>query len=111
MEVTKEQHGVVTVVAVIGSLDALTAPQLAQFFNEQLAEGQVKLVANLIQMDYTSSAGLRVILNTVKEARQKGGDVRLTGVATTVSKVFEMSGFRNILKFYNTLDEAVASYG
>lgn len=111
MELTKEQKGAVTVVSVAGSLDALTAPQLSQLFNEQLAEGNVKMVANLIQMDYTSSAGLRVILNTVKEARQKGGDVRLTGVAPTVTKVFDMSGFRNILKFYDTLDQAVASYG
>jgi anti-sigma B factor antagonist len=111
MEITKEQNGAVTVVGIVGSLDALTAPQLADFFQQQLAGGNAKLVADLKSLEYTSSAGLRVILNTVKEARQKGGDVRLAGVGPNVSKVFEMSGFHNILKFYPDAAGAVASYG
>ena len=111
MEVTQEQRGSVTVVSINGSLDALTAPTLSEFLNQRLAEGNVRLVANLAHLDYTSSAGLRVILNTVKEARQKGGDVRLAGVTSNVAKVFEMSGFHNILKFFANADAAVASFG
>lgn len=111
MEVSQEQKGSVTVVSISGSLDALTAPTLSEYLNKQLAEGKVRLVANLAALDYTSSAGLRVILNTVKEARQKGGDVRLAGVSSNVSKVFEMSGFHNILKFFPNADAAVTSFG
>ena len=111
MDVSKEQHGAATIVSIVGSLDALTAPKLSEFLNQQLAEGNIKIVANLSGLEYTSSAGLRVILNTVKEARQKGGDVRLTGVNTNVSKVFEMSGFHNILKFYPDVAAAATSFG
>lgn len=111
MEVSQQESGSVTIVSITGSLDALTAPTLSEFLNARLAEGKVRLVANLAALDYTSSAGLRVILNTVKEARQKGGDVRLAAVSSNVSKVFEMSGFHNILKFYPNAQAAVASFG
>lgn len=110
MEITHRQDNHVTVVAVIGSLDALTAPALAEFFNAQLAAGNSKLVVDLAKLDYTSSAGLRVLLNTVKDARARGGDLRLAAAQLSVKKVFDLSGFVSIMQFYPEVAAAVASF-
>ena len=110
MEVKHEERGAVTVASIIGSLDAMTSPQLTGFFTRQLADGRFNLVADLTALDYTSSAGLRVLLNTTKEARQRGGDVRLAATQANVKKVFELSGFTSIMKFYPDVESAVASY-
>jgi anti-sigma B factor antagonist len=59
---------------------------------------------------YTSSAGLRALLATVKDARSRGGDLRLAAVNPAVRKVLDLSGFTSILKVYDEVDEAVASY-
>jgi anti-anti-sigma factor len=110
MEVKHEERGAVTVASITGSLDATTAPQLTEFFTRQLADGRFNLVADLTGLDYTSSAGLRVLLNTTKQARQRGGDVRLAAAQANVKKVFELSGFTSIMKFYPDVQSAVASY-
>jgi anti-anti-sigma factor len=61
-------------------------------------------------VDYTSSAGLRVLLGAIKDTRSQGGDLRLTGVQPDVLKVLNLSGFTNILKMFETVDSAIASY-
>ena len=62
-------------------------------------------------MEYTSSAGLRVLLSTVRRARSGGGDLRLAGTNPDVKKVLDLSGFSGILKLFGTVDDAVASFG
>jgi anti-anti-sigma factor len=110
MEITHTYQDAVTVVVVTGSVDALTAPQLGGSLTQQIGTGRVNLVLDLARLDYISSAGLRAILGAAKEARQRGGDLRLAGVQPNVSKVFEMSGFTNILKFYADADAAAQSF-
>lgn len=110
MDVTVENRGTVAVMAVEGSIDALTAPKLSEAFDRQVEQGNVNLVADFTGVDYTSSAGLRALLGTMKGARSGGGDLRLAGVRADVHRVLEMSGFTTILKYFATVDEAVASF-
>jgi anti-anti-sigma factor len=110
MDITVEQRGEVSVMAVSGSIDALTAPQLTNAFDEQVQAGRVNLVADLSGVDYTSSAGLRALLGTMKDARSGGGDLRLAGILDDVHRVLEMSGFTSIMKTFDDVDQAVASF-
>ena len=110
MEIQVDSVEDIAVVSIAGSLDALTAPDLARFFSGQIAEGHVQLVADLEQLEYTSSAGLRAILGAVKEARQEGGDLRLAAAQPAVQKLLNLSGFTSILKVFPEIDSAVASY-
>jgi anti-anti-sigma factor len=110
MDITIEQRGGVSVMAVTGSIDALTAPQLTTAFEEQVQGGRVNLVADFSGVDYTSSAGLRALLGTMKGARSGGGDLRLAGIRDDVHRVLEMSGFTTIMKYFDDVDEAVASF-
>jgi anti-anti-sigma factor len=110
MEITVEQRGGISVMAISGSLDALTAPQLTSAFQEQVQAGRVHLVADFSGLEYTSSAGLRALLGTMKEARSGGGDLRLASIRDEVRRVLEMSGFTSIMKVFDGADEAVASF-
>ncbi len=110
MEISFDHHGHVTVAAIAGSLDALTAPQLIEALNQIIAEGHNRLVADMSRVDYTSSAGLRALLGALKEARTQGGDLRLAGAQESVKKVLELSGFTSILKFFPDAAAAVASF-
>ena len=110
MEIKDRQIEEVTVLTLTGSIDALTAPQITEFVQGQVANGHIKLVADMSGVDYTSSAGLRVLLGAIKETRAKSGDLRLTGVQSDVKKVLNLSGFTNILKIFDSLDAAVASF-
>ncbi|MEP6894298.1 MAG: STAS domain-containing protein [Chloroflexota bacterium] len=110
MEIQDRQVGEVTIISLKGSIDAMTAPKITEFIQSQIANGNTKLVTDFSGVDYTSSAGLRVLLGAIKESRARGGDLRLTSVQPDVLKVLNLSGFTNILKLFETLDAAIASY-
>ena len=110
MQITTARHAHVTVVAVAGSIDALTADTLTARFGEEVLSGNPRLVADFEGVEYTSSAGLRVLLAAVKAARQQGGDLRLAAVRAPVLRVLELSGFTSILKCYADVPSAVASF-
>lgn len=110
MDIQAKQANDVTIVSLKGSIDAMTAPKITEYIQDLVAKGNVKLVADLSGVDYTSSAGLRVLLGAIKETRAKGGDMRLVAVQPDVLKVLNLSGFTNILKMFSDPDVAVASY-
>jgi anti-anti-sigma factor len=110
MEIRVEKRGPVAVVSIDGSVDGMTAGELTSSLRGQMIAGTVQLVADLAGVDYTSSAGLRALLETVKEARQHGGDLRLAAVRSEVLRVLELSGFTSILQVYPDVDSAAASF-
>jgi anti-anti-sigma factor len=110
MDIKEKQVDGVTVLSMAGSIDAMTAPKITEFIQGHIARGDIKLVVDMSSVDYTSSAGLRVLLGAIKETRSQSGDLRLTGVQPDVQKVLNLSGFTNILKIFDTLDAAIASY-
>ena len=110
MEIHDRELNNVTVVQFAGSLDILTAPELTAHLEKLISAGRTRFVADFSGVNFTSSAGLRHLLNGVKEARSKGGDLRLAAVQPNVLKVLKISGFTNILKLFETVDAAVASF-
>jgi anti-anti-sigma factor len=110
MEIQDKQIGEVTILAFKGSIDAMTAPKISEYFNGMIVKGNIRLVADFSGVDYTSSAGLRVLLGAIKDTRAQSGDVRLADVQPDVQKVLNLSGFTSILKMFDSVDAAVASY-
>jgi anti-sigma B factor antagonist len=110
MNASVEPRGVVSVVHIAGSVDSLTAEDLQRVFSSEVEAGHMKLVADFGAVDYTSSAGLRVLLATLKQTRLRGGDLRLAALRPEVHKVLELSGFTGILRVFVTVDDAVTSF-
>lgn len=110
MKITDMQFGDIVVLAVSGSIDTITAPVLTGHIKELIGKGHVKLVADIKDVDYTSSAGLRVLLGAIKETRALNGDLRLANIQPNVQKVFALSGFVNIIKAYDNTESAVQSF-
>lgn len=79
-----------------GRLDTTTAPEFEKTLGEIL-EGVSDLVLDMTNVEYVSSAGLRVILK-VQKVMFNQGKMRLIGVNESVMEVFEITGFSNILK-------------
>jgi anti-sigma B factor antagonist len=110
MEVYAKRSSDLTVLTLTGSIDAFTAPKITEFINSQITNGNIKLVADFSGVDYTSSAGLRMLLGAIKETRPRGGDLRLVAVQPNVLKVLTLSGFTNILKIFDNTEAALESY-
>lgn len=108
-EIQQEANG--TVVKVTGSVDALTATELSKVLSSQIQQGNARLIVDLVNVEFMSSAGLRTLLGAVKEARSSGGDLRIASSNPGVDKVLKMSGFNNIARVFASSAEAVSSFG
>lgn len=108
-EIQQEANG--TVVKVTGSVDALTATELSRVLSSQIQQGNTRLIVDLIQVEFMSSAGLRTLLGAVKEARSSGGDLMIASSNPGVDKVLKMSGFHNIARVFASQAEAISSFG
>ena len=83
---------------IAGSVDGATAPSLVAAFRQRVGEGRIRIVADFGGVDYISSAGLRALLETVKEARQRRRPPPRR--RTTRRRVLDLAGFSGILKLY-----------
>ena len=110
VQITTTAHGAVLAVAITGSIDSLNADELSARFAACIAAGQTRLVADFSRVNYTSSAGLRALLGTVKSCRLAGGDLRMAAVQPQVRRVLDIAGFSSILSIYPALDEALESF-
>ena len=84
-----------TVIMLTGRLDTATAPALEKTIQEDIAETS-NLVLDMRNLEYLSSAGLRVILGAEKKM-QKKGKMKLTNVCEDVMELLAMTGFAEIL--------------
>ena len=84
-----------TTIELVGRLDTTTAPALDKTINEDIT-GTKNLVLDVKELEYISSAGLRVLLGAQKKM-QKLGSMKVTNVRDEVMEVFEMTGFADIL--------------
>ena len=84
-----------TIIKLVGRLDTTTAPALDKTINEDIT-GTKNLVLDVKELEYISSAGLRVLLGAQKKM-QKIGSMKVTNVREEVMEVFEMTGFADIL--------------
>lgn len=110
MEISDSLINNVVIIKISGDIDALTAPGITEHIREHISKGKFNLIADLSEVQYTSSAGLRTLLAAVKETRNNNGDMRLACVQSDVHKVLTLTGFNNILKIFPDVDSAVNSF-
>ena len=76
----------------------------------KIVENTSKLLINLGNLDFLSSAGLRVILRAAKQIKGSGGAIKLCNAAGVVKEVMEISGFGSLLDLHVTEEDALASF-
>ncbi|MCR4818723.1 MAG: STAS domain-containing protein [Fretibacterium sp.] len=95
MKIDKTQNGTELTVALHGRLDTVTAPELTEAFGD--LSGVTKLAVDMENLDYVSSAGLRVLLNAQKKINGEGGSMVIRNVNEEIREIFEVTGFNEIL--------------
>ncbi len=83
------------VIALAGRLDTATAPQLETELKDCL-DGVEALTLDFENLDYISSAGLRVLLSAQKTMNRQG-EMKVIHVNETIGEIFEITGFTDVL--------------
>ena len=95
MTIEKKINQDAVTLIVSGRLDTQTAPELENELDASLP-GLKELIFDMTNLEYVSSAGLRVILKAQKTMNAQGS-MKLTGVNDSIMEVFDITGFLDIL--------------
>ncbi|MCR5586827.1 MAG: STAS domain-containing protein [Lachnospiraceae bacterium] len=95
MTIEKNLNGSELEVVIEGRLDTTTAPELETELKNSY-DGLTELVINMANLDYISSAGLRVLLSAQK-TMNKQGSMKITNVNEEIMEIFDVTGFVDIL--------------
>ncbi len=100
----------IEIISLNGYLDAHTAPQLEKIIQDLMQNNKYKIIVDMKNLDYISSAGLGVFMAFIEEIRDNGGDIKLAELKPKVYKVFDLLGFPILFKILPTIDEAVKQF-
>ena len=106
-----EENPDVSVISVKGYVDTTTSTELEESLKRLLGRGQYDIVIDLGNVNYISSAGWGIFISEIKEIRENGGDLKLAAMIGDVYEVFELLEFQTILESFDTVEEAVTSFG
>jgi anti-sigma B factor antagonist len=95
LNINKNLNGETLTVTLEGRLDTTTAPQLEESLRESM-DGIKELILDFQDLEYISSAGLRVLLSAQKNMA-KQGSMKLIHVSDVIMEIFEVTGFVDIL--------------
>ena len=109
MDIVEERSGSFLVVKVAGSLDTTSFGKLESWFHTQFAAGERRFVFDLSDLEYISSAGLRVFAVVLKKVRAENGTLLLCSLRDQVKKVFDIAGFSAYFQFFPSLQEVLAA--
>jgi anti-anti-sigma factor len=110
MEIKVKKENSLTIIFVSGDIDAVTCGKLQEKTDELINNGNKRLLLDLSEVNYISSAGLRVILATAKKL-YTDGVFAISGPKPAVREILEMVGLTNIIAIYDDLETAQKSIG
>lgn len=107
LEIKQEEQGSLKILTLVGRLDTETAPDFELAAHDLFEAGGRQFVADMGQISYVSSAGLRVLLALAKKVEGQGS-LRLCALQPVVKEVFEKSGFARLFQIFPRIDAALA---
>jgi anti-sigma B factor antagonist len=98
-------------VVVKGRIDSYTAPNLSETLHSVTKRNQFKIIMDMSDVSYVSSAGLRVLIDLQKTCKKTNlGEVLLVNIPQRVYETLELAGFVPLFKFYKNVDSAFAAF-
>ena len=105
-----DDDGQIALVELSGYVDQANVHLLQKTIDNSLESGTFKLIFDLKDLVYMSSAGWGVLIGEIKRFRENGGDIKLVNMSPEIYEVYQMLEFYHILSEYPSVEEALASF-
>ncbi len=100
----------VSVVEVSGHVDTSTFPELQDHLQKLVDDGKVRIIVELGQLEYISSAGMGVLMGLLQETRNQGGDLKLANMSEKIRHLFDILGFSRLVRIYPDVHSAKQAF-
>ncbi len=110
LTISVSDKGDVKVITCKGFIDTTTSQELENTLSNLLQKHHYKIIIDLSDIDYISSAGWGIFVSEIKNIRKNKGDLKLVNMKPEVMEIFELLDFTNILEYYKDIDEALKKF-
>jgi anti-sigma B factor antagonist len=110
MEIIEENQGGINIYKLNGRLDSNTSQGFEKKIFQAIDDGSKSMIVDFKNLDYISSAGLRVILKATKALKREDGKIMLCDMQDYVKEVFEIAGFDSFLPIVGSMDDALNAF-
>ena len=108
MDITIQKIDDMTIVRVVGDIDSSSAPVAQEQILPLAVEG-AKILLDMEEVPYMSSAGLRLLLSMYRQAQRQNGAVVIARLAEEIKDTMAITGFITFFTIFETIDEASAA--
>ncbi|HAZ15735.1 MAG: anti-anti-sigma factor [Chlamydiae bacterium GWC2_50_10] len=109
LNVKVEEKAEKTILHLEGRLDAISAPTLDQKLMDLMRQKRKKILLDFSQVDYLSSAGMRLLLSFTKQLKHQEGRLTSYAMNEEVLEIIRMAGFDRILNIFSNEEDAFKS--
>ncbi len=110
VEILEKEKGNVLVLEIKGRLDALSSRAAEDKIFDCISHGKKQLLFNFSQVDYLSSAGIRLLLRTTIKLKTVSGKLIVCSISSNVMDILKMSGFDHVIEMSNTEEEGLSKF-
>jgi len=110
MNITQRDQNGVIVFELDGRVDTQGALDMDLALQAAVSGGKYKMVLDMAQVDYISSAGLRTLADVLTRNRESGGDLKLVALNRKVLRVLRIIGFDKFFALYDTVEAAITDF-
>ena len=108
MEITVKEFQYVDLIAISGRVDSVVASRFAQTLEAANDRGKYKIVIDMSQLEYMSSAGFRALGDAQRNSkRHNGGEVMLVQVPENIREALDLVGFTEYFRLFDNVTSAV----
>ncbi len=110
MEISSTSYNRCDLVKVVGRIDSNTALSLEKAFADLVEGGKAGIVFDMTEVDFISSRGLWVLLETQKACKKKSGKLVLVNVAEDMLESLDLAGVKHFVEIFDDVIAAVGSF-
>ena len=110
LKIFEEIQNDINIYRLDGQLDSSSSDEFEQKLLQAISNGSKHMVLSFKDLHYISSAGIRVILKSIKAIKHIDGSITLCCLQDYVREVFEISGMGALLPIFATLDDALDAF-
>jgi anti-sigma B factor antagonist len=107
MDIGEEHNGEITIVAVTGRIDSNTARSFGEKLADLIKAGHKRVVIDLKNLVYISSAGFRALLLAGRLAEESQGALVLCSLSPEVQRLFDLGAFSDLFPIYSSREEGL----
>ena len=107
LDLESTHRGATSILTLRGEVDVYTAPRLRQAIVDLVDAGSPLVVVDMGNVDFLDSTGLGVLVEGLKRARARAGDLAIVATQDKILKIFDITGLNKAFPIYGSLEDAL----